>query len=228
VKRANASAVLACLGAVVVCHGWARVEAQPRALTRAAIEEAIAFGETHEPQPYSLRHAGREDNTVVVGAVFTPFLRVAFLSHAAAQRGERLQSADVSPGLTEPLAYVAFRWYGSVDEATPDRAEEFAATRPRVVMLQAPSSSVENAGVPFKAIRGGVPPVWSKQGRALLETFGATLPYDDVAFVAAYPLECLTPLRTFVIYKALYTEGIPQVIALRFGVVRAADAARWR
>jgi len=224
---ANASALLVCLGALVVGHEWARVEAAPRGLTRAALEEAIAFGATHEPQPYLLRHAGREDNTVVVGAVYTPFLRVAFLSHAAAERGERLEPADVTPVVTEPLAYIAFRWYGR-DVVDPSRAEEFAALPPRVAMLRTPPPSVEKAGVPFSTVRSGVPPVWSKPAGALLETFGATLPYDDVAFVAAYPLESLTPLRTFVMYKALYTEEIPHVISLRFGVVRAADAAGWR
>ncbi|HEV8397633.1 MAG TPA: hypothetical protein VGQ37_25295 [Vicinamibacterales bacterium] len=224
---ANASAVLACLGALVVGHDWATVEAAPRALTRAAIEEAIVFGATHDPQPYLLRHAGREDNTVVVGAVYTPFLRVAFLSHAAAARGEHLEAADVNPVLTEPLAYIAFRWYGR-DVVDPSRAEEFAALRPRVAMLRTPPPSVERAGVPFSTVRGGVPPVWWKPAKELLETFGATLPYDDVAFVAAYPLESLTPLRTFVMYKAIYTEEIPEVVSLRFGVVRAADAAGWR
>jgi hypothetical protein len=159
--------------------------------------------------------------------VYTPFLRVAFLSHAAAERRERLEPADVSPALTEPLAYIAFRWNGR-DVVDPGRAEEFAATRPRVAMLRTPAPSVEKAGVPFSTVRAGVPPVWSKPGSELLETFGATLPDDDVAFVAAYPLESLTPLRTFVIYKAIYTDEIPQFISLRFGVVRAADAAVWR
>jgi len=225
---AIASAVLACLVAILVCHGWARVEAEPRALTRAEIAEAIEFGATHELRPYLLRHAGREDNPMVVGAVYTPFLRVAFLSHAAVERRERLEPADVSPALTEPLAYIAFRWYGRAGMVDPSRAEEFAATRPRVAMLRTLPPSVEKAAVPFSTVRAGVPPVWSKPASELLETFGATLPYDDVAFVAAYPLESLTPLRTFVIYKAIYTEEIPQFIGMSFGVVRAADASGWR
>lgn len=133
---AKASSLLWCLCAVSVCYGWTKLEAQPQVLTRAAMEQAIAFGATHEPRPYLLRHGGREDNPVVVGAVYTPFLRVAFLSYAATQRGEKLEPADVDPAVTEPLAYIAFRWYGSFDQIDPDRAEEFAAQRPRVAMLQ--------------------------------------------------------------------------------------------
>ena len=200
----------------------------PRELLLESFHAAVAVADPLQIVPGHLPRPPR-GRTVVVGAVYTPFLRVAFLSHAATERGERLEPADVDPVLTEPLAYIAFRWYGSFDEVDPDRAAEFAAMRPRVTMLQAPAPSVERPVASFRMIRSGVPPVWSKPASGLLETFGATLPYDDVVFVAAYPLENLTSLRRFVIYKALYTEeDVPQYISERWGVVRAAEAARWR
>jgi hypothetical protein len=63
------------IGAVVVLVAVATLSAQAGAsagaLTLADIEAAIAFGEGHDVQPYRLRHAGRPDNPVVVGAVYT-------------------------------------------------------------------------------------------------------------------------------------------------------------
>jgi hypothetical protein len=65
------------------------------ALSRADIAQAIALGETGEPAPYRLRHQGRPDNPVVVAAVYTPFLRLAFQAKAAREQGRRLEAADI-------------------------------------------------------------------------------------------------------------------------------------
>ena len=71
--------------------------------------------------------------------------------------------------------------------------------------------------------RGALRPVWSRKGTAMIEAFGATPGYDDIAVVAAFPLETLQSGRPFAIYKAL--GGVQEV---RIGVLRADDADAWR
>jgi hypothetical protein len=232
-SRLPALAVLACLGASIVDQASPTLEAVPAAMTRAAVEEAIAFGATHEPEPYLLRHAGRDDNPVVVAAVYTPFLRVAFLSHAASQRGERLDPAAISPALTEPHAYLAFRWYC----CDPPDALDLAGVKPQVLMLPAPALSVAQPtgrmGL-LKMLESGVRPAWLTDGGGVLRSFGAAAPFDDITLVAAYPLDTLRALRTFVVYKWLVVREDMDVTQLpasagtfRYGVVRG-DVSRWR
>lgn len=231
-KPTNAGVLLAVMCAGACCVSWPVLDAAPAGMTRAAIAEAIAYGETHAPEPYLLRHIGGEANPIVVGAVYTPFLRVAFLSHAAFERGSRLELADVPPTALEPHAYMAFRWYCC------DPAEEpgLAGVKPQVRMLPNPARSIEKLDrdmSPFRTVRTGVRPVWMTHGPAVLSSFGAAPPFDDIAMVAAFPLESLTALRTFVIYKWLVVREDEDAAllgssAFRYGVVRGADAARWR
>jgi hypothetical protein len=211
--------------AVVVCHGWAKATAQTPTLTRAAIADAIALGEAREPEPYLLGHAGDARTPIVVGAVYTPFLRVALLSRAAALRGERLDPESLDPALTEPLVYVAFRWY-CCDTAvgTPDASHAFDAVRAQAVMLPLSNAvTTRSRGTVGPQPFAGTPPVWSKPGIAVLEQFGAAPTHDDVTLVAAFPLESLTAGRRFAVYKDTGT-----LANIRVGAVRAADVARWR
>jgi hypothetical protein len=225
--------LLVAVAGVVVCGSWQALRAAPAGMTRGAIEEAIEFGAAHAPEPYLLRHAGRDDNTAVVAAVYTPFLRVAFLSHAAAQRGERLEPADVPASVTEPHVFFAFRW------ACCDGADgALADLKPQVRMLPDPAPSVAQPTRRtrlLKILQSGVRPVWLTEGSGALRAFGANAPFDDISLVAAYPLDTLTALRTFVVYKWLVvSEDIdvdqvpPTAGAFRYGIVRPTDAARWR
>jgi hypothetical protein len=212
----------------VVGFGFGQYPQAQGGLTPAEIEEAIAFGATHEPEPYLLRHAGSENAPLAVGAVYTPFLRVVFQARAAARQGERLTPSDVTGAMAAPLAYIAFRWYC----CDRNEAPELAAVVPQVLMFREPArSTASHPGLPFSAMpRRGVKPVWLMQGSEYLQSFGAEPPFDDVVFVAAYPLDVLTPLRTFAIFKRWETDEVPGPVSgmIRYGVVRAADAARWR
>ena len=154
----------------VLLAAAAALAAQPRALSRAEIDAAIALGQMGDPRPYLLRHQGQPDNPVVVGAVYTPFLRVALLSRAAHERGERLETDSIEPRVLEPLTYIAFRWYCCVDAAN----EALAAVEPRVLML--PIAPRAPQFVKFMDRREAVEPVWSRKGSAVLESFGAPLP----------------------------------------------------
>jgi hypothetical protein len=76
---------------------------QTAALDPAAIQAAIDFGISKEPQPYLLRHAqGEGTNDVVVAAVYTPFLRVASAARAVWDDGNGLMPEEVPAWLTAP------------------------------------------------------------------------------------------------------------------------------
>ena len=201
----------------VLIAAVAALTAQSRVLGRADIDAAIALGERAEPRPYLLRHQGRPENPVVVGAVYTPFLRVALLSRAARDRGERLDPASIEASVDEPLVYVAFRWYCCDNDSTG----ALAAAEPQVLML--PVAPRAPQYVNFMNRRGAAQPVWTRKGSAVLESFGAQPPYDDIVLVAAFPSGVLEAGRPFVIYKDVRT-----VQSIRTGVVRPDDAAAWR
>jgi hypothetical protein len=208
-------AVRAGLTVAVLVAAITSLTAEPGSLTRRDIAAAVAFGETGAARPYLLRHQGRPDNPVVVGAVYTPFLRVALLAQAAADRGERLNAAAVDPVVAAPLVYIAFRWYCCDGVGDADLLPE---SPPQVLMLPVAPRAPQFVNVMDR--RHAVEPVWSRRGTAVLESFGASPPYDDVALVAAFPVGALQAGRPFVIFK----DGG----SIRTGVVRADDVATWR
>jgi hypothetical protein len=213
-----------CVAVVVVLSAVAATpQAQTGGLTPAAIVKAIAFGESQELRPYLLRHQGRLDNPVVVGAVYTPFLRVALLAKAAAERGERLAPADVEARWTEPLVYIAFRWYCCDGNPATGEADAWRSVEPQVLMLPIAERAPEFVRFTKDARQGAVRPVWARRGAALVEAFGGQVPYDDIVLVAAFPAGSIQAGRPFVIYKER-ADGDYR----RTGVVRPADVLAWR
>ena len=74
--------VLACV-LVAICSA---AEAQPSTLTgEKDIAEAIEWGISGDPQPYPLRFIERPGrvNPLVIGRIYTPFVRVALAAQAA-------------------------------------------------------------------------------------------------------------------------------------------------
>src|SRR4051794_29792606 len=80
------------------------VSGQERTLTPSEVDDAIRWGDTGDPSAYVLHHAQNEGTTsdVVVGLVYTPFVRVALAAKAAHDRGERLDREDLPQTLVEP------------------------------------------------------------------------------------------------------------------------------
>src|SRR5579871_1092548 len=74
-------------------------------LTPRDINEAIEWGLNGDPVPYLLHHLGEPGrvNPVIVGAVYTPFLRVALAAKAASQAGRSFAERDVSQVLSSRL-----------------------------------------------------------------------------------------------------------------------------
>jgi len=196
-------------------------------LTSTEIDEAIEWGVNGDPEPYLLHHAGQPGrvNPVIVGAVYTPFLRVALAAKAARQAGRTFAQSDVSQSLIEPLAYVALRWY-CCDRDRNDPAS-FDPFMPFDYKIATPGDRVVRA--PY-GLRVTASPVWIKRDISILASFGGDLPYRDVVLVAAYPISVLSTACDFVIYRELPSRTFPgeRDNELRIGRVTLEDLTRWR
>ena len=109
---------------LLLVSGVASVSAQPTTLSPKDIEDAILLGWYHDPEPYLLRGPGKpgaptSEGRATVGAVYTPFIRVALASKAARLTGRPFERSDVSSQLLEPVVYVVLRWY-CCDHEQPD------------------------------------------------------------------------------------------------------------
>ena len=208
----------------------ARGEQSPSAATTPSVEEAIEWGLSGDPSPYLLRHAGGvTPNPVIVGAIYTPYLRVALAAKAARAAARAFTINDVGPELTEPVIYVAFRWY-CCDVDRPDASsfnpfEPFDYQIARVPRTSHVPTHVE--------LRSALPPLWIRRDVSLLAGFGGQLPFDDVVLVAAYPIDALTIDYDFVIYRERSTtEGSTRqrslIRGLRIGRILRDELARWR
>ena len=83
------------------------------ALSTREIESALRWARDGEPSPYLVHHAQGPDgsNRIVVGAVYTPSIRVALAARLYLNQGKELTAAEVPSSLVLPEAWVAVRWY---------------------------------------------------------------------------------------------------------------------
>jgi hypothetical protein len=216
-------ALIDCALAAVICSALSAVPllAQPFGnLTPEDIDAAIKWGTQGTPAPYLL-HYRRSDpakiNPVVVGAVYTPFLRVALAAKAAHQRGQSVAVSDVPSSLIEPVAYVAVRWYCCVDR---DHGDDLASWHPLVPF----DYKIAVPGDRFPTTLNLVTPLWVSRDLSILPNFGAELPYQDIVLIAAYPVSALKADMDLVIYREFATGGR----GFENGRITAEDLARWR
>jgi hypothetical protein len=218
---------LACAACAVVFSTRLHAQVPDTTLAPKDIDEAIAWGTQGNPAPYLLHYRGRPGrvNVVIVGAVYTPFLRVALAAKFAREAGRSFTHNDVSPNLIEPLAYVALRWYC----CDPDRADpaNFDPWTPFDYQIAVPGDRVLRL-MPGHHVTAS--PMWITRDVSLLESFGGKLPYRDVVLVAAYPMSVLSTMCDFVIYRELHSQADPGDVTteLRIGRVTPEDLTRWR
>jgi hypothetical protein len=206
--------------------------AQPSpTLTPKDIDEAIQWGLTGTPSPYLLHHEdgrpGTGVNSDVVGAIYTPFLRVALAARAARDKHEGFTPADVRDVWIEPVVYVAFRWYCCVD---PDHGNDLATWNPSKppvdYKISVPGDRVTRSNA---RLRVTISPLWVTHDTSIVTSFGGALAYNDVVLIAGYPVSALASSPDFVIYRewpsATFSSGIIGLIA---GRVTPSDLARWR
>jgi hypothetical protein len=207
--------------------------AQPSAtLTPKDIDEAIEWGLTGDPSPYLLHHQdgrpGNGVNSVIVGAIYTPFLRVALAAKAARDKRKDFTPADVKAAWIEPVVYVAFRWYCCVDRDHGDTPAEWDPSKPPVdYKIAVPGDSVLRGN---PGLRVTVSPLWVRHDMSLLASFGGEPPYKDVVLLAAYPMSALSTSPDFVIYREWPSPTFPtgKITGLVLGRVTPDDLMRWR
>jgi len=195
-------------------------------LTPRDIDEAIEWGMYGNPAPYLLHYIGRPEkvNPVILGAIYTPFLRVALAAKAAREAGRGFTRSDVPPTLIDPVAYIAFRWY-CCDHDRPD-PESFDPFRPFDYKLAVPGDKVLRAW----GLRATAAPLWIGRDVSLLASFGGELTYRDVVLIAAYPMSVLSTGHDFVIYREWPSPSDPRAMnrEVRVGRVTRQDLTRWR
>ncbi len=199
-------------------------------LTQKDIDEAIEWGMQGDPAPYLLHHEGHPGriNTVIVGVIYTPFLRVALAAKAARNAGRTFAPSDVTPKLVEPVIYVAFRWYCCVDpDYGTDRATWDPSKPPLDYKIAVPGDGVLR-GKPRLRVTGW--PLWIGRDLSLLSSFGGgDLPYPDVVLIAGYPIDVLSASPDFVIYRKLASPPWPmESTGIEVGRVTAEDLKHWR
>lgn len=212
-SRIQSTALWTCTFCVAGCLA---LSAQaPARLSSELIGEAIELGTYGEPAPYLLRHAGgRTPNSVIVGAIYTPYLRVALAAKSARLAGRPFTAADVTPHLSAPVFYVAYRWYCCDVDQNKDTFNPFASFDYKIALVPAQGPSPLTP----QNLQEATQPVWIRRDVSLLDAFGGA-PYSDIVLVAAYPMEALTTDRDFVIHRHA---------SFRTGRILASELATWR
>lgn len=210
--------VIATVAWLLLVSGVASVFAQPTTLSPADIEDAIRFGQYYDPEPYMLRGAGlpgaeTSERRIHVGAVYTPFIRVALASKAARLTGHIFDRSDVPSQLLEPVVYIVFRWYGlsccqqelaTFDAISPSNHRILHPAEPAPAAFNAKRTWDHKIVLPDGPAFWGSParvttrPLWVSRDLSLL---GTAPPFSDAVLVAAYPLSVLTSGDDFVIYR---------------------------
>jgi hypothetical protein len=202
----------------------------PDTLTRKDIDDAIRWGMDGDPTPYLLHHEGPpgNSNSVIVGAIYTPFLRVALAAKAARSAGHDFASEDVTHSLIEPVIYIAFRWYCCVD---PDHGNDLASWNPSTApvdyKIATPGDRVARS---HSRLRVTASPLSISRDISLLASFGGDLPYRDVVLIATYPVSVLPSAPNFVIYREWPSPSVRQgkTTSILVGKVTPQDVTRWR
>jgi hypothetical protein len=106
-------------GVAVTVYSSSLLTEPPRlALSRGEIAAAIEWGRTARPEGYTLRNSAGQR----VGALYTPYLRVALAARFAAERNQPFNPHDVSPRVIDPrgqaasgeaIVYIAMRVDGT-------------------------------------------------------------------------------------------------------------------
>ena len=208
--------IVALLGCAMPCLQMGVVGEQSNPLRQRAMAAIEAGTQAEAPEPYWLRHASMSSDDVgnaVVGAVYTPFSRVAFAAWERKRHGQALSIADAEALIADNRLYVALRWRGDLGELDPGTMQIRALPR---------------ATETFSEGRSTKPLVWfdGAQARAVL---GSAPPWEDVGAVAVFPAQTFTPEYDFVIFKSAF-DSENMLVRRQVGRARIkrADYARWR
>lgn len=213
--------------------GARSLRAQPApTLTARDIEDAIQWGVSGAPGPYSLTHMNTDVRNgtppVIVAVVYTPFVRVALAAKAARDKGEDFTPTDVQNSWVEPIVHVAFRWPCCLDpDHGTDRATWNPFKPPVDYKIAVPGDRITQMD---RQLIVTASPLWVTHDTSLVARFGGALPYNDVVVIAGYPVGALAASPDFVIYREAPSATVPGTMdtTLVVGRVTSDDLARWR
>jgi hypothetical protein len=157
------------------------------------VAEAIAEGLRADIRPYELR--GVLEPGLVVGYVYTPFVRIARWAHQAAGRGESTAPEKVPVETAQPVIHVllrdSLRSRGLADGPTPRIG---AIRRPQ--SASPPGSSAYFIPVPGPLTEGIT--ISAEAASAVLGEF----PVSDILAVAVFPASYVTePVLEFCVFE---------------------------
>ena len=197
-------------------------------LTTSDIEDAIRLGQSGDPSPYPIYNPGEPrpgtPRGLVMAVVYTPFIRVALAAKAALAARREFRLEDVTDDLTEPVAYIAYRWYCCVDHAHGQDKTTWDPHREPLDYRVATDSDPQTRRLRLIFLPN---PLAVNPDVSWLKRFGDRLPYDDLVIVAAYPVRELARARDFAIYQKESYDGHVGISTIP-GRVTPADLAGWR
>lgn len=147
-------------------------------LDEASLREAIAFGETSEPEPYLL-YPGPGPDVDPTMAVYTPFIRVALAAHVARQRGEHLEVSTLPRWVVERDIHVVIR---PADRSAAMARLLFPDDPP---LAQTPLTQIGLQRRDSKLPLQSIPPRWTTTDLSYLAALGGR-PFPDAVAAAAF------------------------------------------
>jgi hypothetical protein len=216
------------VSAIVLIVAWAHpvlCRAQASSHPEELIQQAIRWGSQGRPAPYQLiwRTGEQEERTTVVGAVYTPFVRVAMWVHEQ-QKADRasLSVTDIPSELLDPTLMIALRQEPSCcPPVEPGPPVQVCA-----VLVPAPSRHMlvcEDA-----LAYSNVEPAQVTTNLAALRRFDPETA-DRTSAILVFPLESIRSGRD-VVYELHRREagGSSALHFVGFGMIRQSDIAVWR
>jgi hypothetical protein len=160
---------------------------------------------------------------VILGVVYTPFVRIALAARAALDSHRDFTRDDVSAALSDPVFLVALRWYCCDSERSdPSTFDPFTPFDYKVGVPTDRRVAMSMGGLRL------TDPLWVSRDLSLLSTFGGRPPYQDVVLIAAYPMGALSSSRDFAIFRESSSDGLQRRIDIRAGRITDAEFAQWR
>ncbi len=184
------------------------------ALTSSEIEAALTLGLQGQPPTYALIQVGGagRPGSRPAGVVYTPFLRVAWAAYASATAGRPLRANEVPGWMRAAVVYVAMR--GPVD----------AGAGAPLLLSAVPADTPTCCRQPQPTLAR---PLWVTDDVTALTRFGAPVPFDDLAVIAAYPPTILHPETDIVAFRRVHEGSGEKSLEMR-GRLDPDVAADWR